>query len=125
MRREDWGSCPAQPGTHHPAPKPDLPRCSNTRQSAEAFARKINIPHVYTDHRALLERKDIHLVSLPVVTSLHHTLAIDTANAGKHIVMEKPLSGLLLAHETVMVIYAGYVSAEEGRRVDLARQGPR
>ena len=67
--------------------------CSRTRESAEAFAKKFAIPHVYTDHRALLERKDIHLVTLPVVTSLHHTLGIDAANAGKHIIMEKPLTG--------------------------------
>jgi len=67
--------------------------CSKTRESAEAFARKFSIPHVYTDHRALLERRDIHLVSLPVVTHLHHRLAIDCAEAGKHIVMEKPLTG--------------------------------
>ncbi len=32
-----------------------------------------------------------------------------------------PLSGALLAHETVEVIYAAYVSAQEGRRVDLKR----
>jgi hypothetical protein len=31
------------------------------------------------------------------------------------------VSGALLARETVEVIYAAYVSAEEGRRVDLAR----
>jgi len=67
--------------------------CSKTRESAEAFGRKFNIPHVYTDHRALLERRDIQLVSLPVVTNLHHRLAIDCAEAGKHIVMEKPLTG--------------------------------
>ena len=67
--------------------------CSRTQASAEAFARKFNIGHVYTDHRALLERKDIQLVTLPVVTSLHHTVAIDAANAGKHIVVEKPLTG--------------------------------
>jgi predicted dehydrogenase len=67
--------------------------CSKTRESAEAFARKFSIPHVYTDHRALLERRDIQLVSLPVVTNLHHRLAIDCAEAGKHIVMEKPLTG--------------------------------
>jgi predicted dehydrogenase len=67
--------------------------CSRSKESAGEFARKFRIPHVYTDHRALLERKDIQLVTLPVVTSLHHTLAIDTANAGKHIVMEKPLTG--------------------------------
>jgi predicted dehydrogenase len=33
----------------------------------------------------------------------------------------EPLSGALLAHETVEVIYAAYVSAQEGRRVDLKR----
>ncbi|HSB71145.1 MAG TPA: Gfo/Idh/MocA family oxidoreductase [Candidatus Methylomirabilis sp.] len=67
--------------------------CSRTRESAEAFARRFKIPHVYTDHRALLERKDIQLVTLPVVTSLHHGIAVDAANAGKHIVVEKPLTG--------------------------------
>ncbi len=67
--------------------------CSRTKESAEAFAKQFNIPHIYTDHRAMLERKDIQLVTLPVVTSLHHTLAIDAANAGKHLVVEKPLTG--------------------------------
>ncbi|HWT82220.1 MAG TPA: Gfo/Idh/MocA family oxidoreductase, partial [Candidatus Methylomirabilis sp.] len=67
--------------------------CSKTRASAEAFATKFAIPHVYTDHRRLLERQDIRLVTLPVVTSLHHTLAVDAADAGKHIIMEKPLTG--------------------------------
>jgi predicted dehydrogenase len=67
--------------------------CSRTRESAEAFARRHRIPHVYTDHRAMLERKDVHLVTLPVVTSLHHLLAIDAANAGKHLIVEKPLTG--------------------------------
>jgi predicted dehydrogenase len=67
--------------------------CSRTKESAEAFARKFNVPHVYTDHRAMLERKDIHLVDLVLTTNLHHTMAIDAANAGKHIICEKPLTG--------------------------------
>jgi predicted dehydrogenase len=67
--------------------------CSKTKESAEAFARKFNVPHVYTDHRALLDRKDIHLVDLVLTTNLHHTMAVDAANAGKHIVCEKPLTG--------------------------------
>jgi predicted dehydrogenase len=33
----------------------------------------------------------------------------------------EPLSGAPLAHETVEVIYAVYVSAQEGRWVDLKR----
>ncbi len=67
--------------------------CSRTKESAEAFARKFNVPHVYTDHRALLDRKDIHLVDLVLTTNLHHSTAIDAANAGKHIICEKPLTG--------------------------------
>ena len=70
--------------------------CAKTKESAEAFARKFNVPHVYTDHRALLDRKDIHLVTLPVVTSLHHVFAVDAANAGKHVIMEKPLTGCFM-----------------------------
>jgi len=34
---------------------------------------------------------------------------------------KEPLSGLLLAEDTMRVIYSAYVSAEEGRRVDLGR----
>jgi len=67
--------------------------CSKTRESAEAFAKTFAVPHVYTDHRAMLERTDIHLVDLVVTTNLHHTMAIDAVNAGKHIICEKPLTG--------------------------------
>jgi len=67
--------------------------CSKTKESAEAFARKFTVPHVYTDHRALLDRKDIHLVDLVLTTNLHHSMAMDAANAGKHIICEKPLTG--------------------------------
>jgi predicted dehydrogenase len=67
--------------------------CSKTKESAEAFARKFNVPHVYSDHRALLDRKDIHLVDLVLTTNLHHSMAMDAANAGKHIICEKPLTG--------------------------------
>ena len=67
--------------------------CSRTRERAEAFARTFRIPHVYTDHHALLARQDVHLVTLPVVTSLHHVFAIDAARAGKHLIVEKPLTG--------------------------------
>ena len=31
-----------------------------------------------------------------------------------------PMSGFMLARDVTLVLYAAYVSAEEGRRVDLA-----
>jgi predicted dehydrogenase len=67
--------------------------CARSRESAETFARRFDIPHAYTDHRALLDRPDIHAVTLPVVTSLHHQIAVDAARAGKHVIVEKPLTG--------------------------------
>jgi predicted dehydrogenase len=36
----------------------------------------------------------------------------------------EPLAGALLARETLEVIYAAYVAAEEGRRVELVRSTP-
>jgi predicted dehydrogenase len=75
--------------------------CSRTQESAQAFARRFGVAHVYTDYRALLERKDIQLVTLPVVTSLHHVIAIDAARAGKHIIVEKPLTGCFAAADTM------------------------
>ncbi|NWF92751.1 MAG: Gfo/Idh/MocA family oxidoreductase [Syntrophaceae bacterium] len=67
--------------------------CSKNRENAEAFSKRFHIPHVYTDYRQMLERKEIQVVDLCVSTDLHHTIAIDAAEAGKHIICEKPLTG--------------------------------
>src|SRR4030043_962480 len=67
--------------------------CSKTKESAEVFANKFKIPNVYTNYRQMLERKDIQAVDLCLTTNLHHTMAIDAAKAGKHIICEKPITG--------------------------------
>jgi len=48
------------------------------------------IPHVETDHRALLARDDIDAVSVCVPTYLHEAIVIDALAAGKHVLCEKP-----------------------------------
>src|SRR3990170_4188345 len=67
--------------------------CSKSRESAEACARRYEIPFVTTDLTALLDRKDVDAVDLCVPTALHHTFAIQAAEAGKHVIVEKPLTG--------------------------------
>lgn len=67
--------------------------CSKSKESGEAFSKRFGIPSVYTDFREMLERKDIHAVDLCIPTDLHHLLAIQAAEAGKHIICEKPLTG--------------------------------
>lgn len=74
--------------------------CSKNRESAEAFSKKFDIPYVYTDYRQMLERKDIQVVDLCMSTDLHHLMAIQAAEAGKHVICEKPLTGYFGEGET-------------------------
>ncbi|MEK6717851.1 MAG: Gfo/Idh/MocA family oxidoreductase [candidate division NC10 bacterium] len=67
--------------------------CSQSRESAEACARRFDIPFVTTDLAALLDRKDVDAVDLCVPNALHHAFAIQAAEAGKHVIVEKPLTG--------------------------------
>ena len=67
--------------------------CSRTQESADALAREARIPFATTDFAALLSRPDIDVIDICLPPALHHEFAIRAANAGKHIIMEKPLTG--------------------------------
>ncbi|MBI2457273.1 MAG: Gfo/Idh/MocA family oxidoreductase, partial [candidate division NC10 bacterium] len=67
--------------------------CSQSRESAEACARRFEIPFVTTDLAAMLSRKDVDAVDLCVPNALHRAFAIQAAEAGKHVIVEKPLTG--------------------------------
>jgi len=64
-----------------------------TRASAEAFARRHAIPVALDDYRALVERDDVDCVDVCCPNDLHHAVAIAAARAGKHVIVEKPLTG--------------------------------
>ena len=67
--------------------------CSRTKESGAALAREAQIAFVTDDYDSLLARKDIDVVDICVPPALHHEFAIRAADAGKHIIMEKPLTG--------------------------------
>ena len=67
--------------------------CSRTRESGGALAREFGIGFATDNYDALLARKDIDAVDICVPPALHHEFAIRAADAGKHIIMEKPLTG--------------------------------
>lgn len=60
---------------------------------AQAFAKRYNIPDVYDDYRHILDREDVNLVDICVPNFLHDPFVIAAAEAGKHIICEKPLTG--------------------------------
>jgi predicted dehydrogenase len=68
--------------------------CDVNRTKAEALAAKFGIPddQVYTDHREMLKKCPIDAVSIVTPDFLHREFAVDAANAGKHILLEKPMA---------------------------------
>lgn len=67
--------------------------CARTRAEVEAFARRHEIPRVYTDYRALVESPEVDVVDICATTDVHHEVAVAAARAGKHVIVEKPLTG--------------------------------
>ncbi|SVC93723.1 uncharacterized protein METZ01_LOCUS346577, partial [marine metagenome] len=52
---------------------------------------------VYGDYRELLDRGDIDIIDVTVPNVLHHEVAAAAFDAGKHVLLEKPMA-LELSH---------------------------
>jgi predicted dehydrogenase len=64
---------------------------SPTPGKAKHFAKERGIPNAIEDYRQLLGLKEIQLVTLCIPNYRHCAVTLDAANAGKHVVCEKPL----------------------------------
>jgi predicted dehydrogenase len=102
---------------------------SPTPGNAAKLAEKYGIPRVFTDYKKMLLEKDIEMVTITAPNALHAQMTVDCAQAGKHVVCEKPLCMTLeeadlmidtCRHEGVLLLYAEelfftpkYVKAKE------------
>lgn len=59
---------------------------------ARRFADDLNIPKAYGDYQAMLDDPEIDAVYNPLPNHLHKPWSIKAAQAGKHILCEKPLA---------------------------------
>lgn len=69
--------------------------CSTNKTRINSFARKWKIPSTFTDYRKLLDRKDIDLIVVGIPNDLHREVVVAAADAGKHIILEKPIAHTL------------------------------
>ena len=65
---------------------------SRNPDNARAFADTFGIKQAYGSYEALLADKNIDAIYLPLPNSMHAEWAIHAAQAGKHILCEKPLA---------------------------------
>jgi predicted dehydrogenase len=63
----------------------DTDRCTK-------LAAQFNVPSIYGDYQELLTRDDIEAVSLAVPNNLHLPMALAAFEAGKHVLVEKPIA---------------------------------
>ena len=66
--------------------------CDLNQERANRFAAENHIPQVYYDHREMLSKSGCDAVSIVTPDFLHTQIAVDAANAGKHMLIEKPLA---------------------------------
>jgi predicted dehydrogenase len=102
---------------------------SPTPGNAAKLAKKHGIPNAYTDYREMLKQPDIEMVTITAPNRLHCQMTVDIANAGKHVVCEKPLcmtleeadimidackkQGVLLMYAEELYFTPKYVKAKE------------
>jgi len=68
---------------------------SPNKDHVEDFARKWGIPTFTPDYRNLLDRADVDLVVVGIPNDLHRKVVVDAAEAGKHVILEKPIAHTL------------------------------
>src|SRR6476659_5548678 len=75
---------------------------SPTPGNAAALAKRYGIPRVFTDYREMLKERDIEMVTIAAPNKLHAQMTADCAQAGKHVVCEKPLAMTIEEGEQMM-----------------------
>ncbi|HBE79462.1 MAG TPA: oxidoreductase [Firmicutes bacterium] len=77
--------------------------CDLAPEKAEKYSRTYG-GEVYTDYRKVLDRPDIDIISIATSSGCHAEIGIAAAEAGKHVIVEKPMA--LSLHDADRLIAA-------------------
>ena len=67
--------------------------CGHSQERARPIADKHGIPHAFGSLTEMLASVEVDAVDLVVPNHVHRQYAIEAAQAGKHLIVEKPLTG--------------------------------
>lgn len=65
--------------------------CDIVKEKAAAYGNKFKCK-VYTDYKKMLKSRDIDVINICTPTYMHAQMAIEAAQAGKHVITEKPMA---------------------------------
>jgi predicted dehydrogenase len=78
--------------------------CSRNPARVRAFAERHGVKHFFTDYREMMKFEEIDVVNVNVPTGLHAEVTLAASEAGKHVLVEKPLEiNLARADEMIRV----------------------
>ena len=66
--------------------------CDVWEESAKRAAEKFDVPHIFSDYKKMLEMDDLDAVHVCTPNFLHMQPSVDALNAGKHVIVEKPIA---------------------------------
>ena len=88
---------------YHHMPRAELVAiCDLNLARAQEVAERYGVKHVTSDYRDLLARQDIAAVSIATPDFAHREIAVAAAQAGKHILVEKPLATTVADAEAIL-----------------------
>jgi predicted dehydrogenase len=68
---------------------------ASTAQDLPEFCKKYHIPSFYNNYHEMLEKMELDVVDICVPNYLHKEVAVKAAEAGKHVITEKPMATTL------------------------------
>jgi xylose dehydrogenase (NAD/NADP) len=79
---------------------------SRGQERAEAYAAEWGIPRAYGSYQAQLDDPDVDVIYISLPNSMHAEWAVRAAEAGKHVLCEKPLAVSIAESDRIMAAAA-------------------
>ena len=101
--------------------------CDINKNNLNEFAKKYDVPNVFTDYNEMLKMSDIDAVSVTAWNNVHAPASIAALKAGKNVLCEKPLAlnkneaeeMVKVSKETGKLLMVGFVRRFGGNTIAL------